>query len=77
MSIASTARQFYDSELRHQLEESRHGHFVAIDPESKEYFISDSFLGAALAAKAAHPQQKPFVIRVGYDAAFHIGSAAR
>jgi hypothetical protein len=77
MSIASTAKQFYESELKHQLEQSNHGHFVAINPDSKEYFVSESFLGAALAAKAAHPSQKPFVIRVGHDAAFHIGSATR
>jgi hypothetical protein len=30
-----------------------------------------------MAAKAAHPERKPFVIRVGHDAAFHIGSALR
>ena len=77
MSIASTAKEFYESELRHQLEKSSHGHFVAIDADSKEYFVSESFLGAALAAKAAHPSEKPFVIRIGHDAAFHIGSATR
>ena len=77
MSISSTARLFYDSELRHDLKKNRHGQFVAIDADSKEYFISDSFLGAAMAAKAAHPEREPFVIRVGHDAAFHIGSALR
>ena len=77
MSISSTAKLFYDSELRHDLEKSKYGQFVAIDADSKEYFISDSFVGAALAAKAAHPTKKPFVIRVGHDAAFHIGSALR
>jgi hypothetical protein len=77
MSIASTAKEFYESELKDQLEKNSYGHFVAIDPDSKEYFVSDSFLGAALAAKAARPLQKPFVVRVGYDAAFHIGSATQ
>jgi len=76
-SIASIVKTFYDSELKHQLENSKYGHFVAIHPRSKDYFVSDSFLGAALAAKAAHPDQKPFVIRVGHDAAFHIGSTSR
>jgi hypothetical protein len=77
MSIASTAKEFCESELKDQLEKNSHGHFVAIDPDSEESFMSDSFLGAALAAGAARPLQKPFVVRVGYDAAFHIRSATR
>lgn len=36
MSIASIVKTFYDSELKHQLENSKYGHFVAIHPHSKD-----------------------------------------
>jgi hypothetical protein len=32
-------------------------------------------LEAAMAAREAEPDYIPFVIRIGYDAAFHIGAA--
>jgi hypothetical protein len=77
MSLASTAKAFYESDLKEQLERDSHGQFVAIAPDTKEYFVSETFLGAAMAARSARPLQKPFVIRVGHDAAFHIGMATR
>jgi hypothetical protein len=76
MSIAEQARQIYESELRGQLETEHRDEFVAIEPVSKSYFLAASFIEAALAAKAAHPDRKSFVLRVGREAAFHLGAAA-
>ncbi|MFN6108445.1 MAG: hypothetical protein ACK5EA_28835 [Planctomycetaceae bacterium] len=75
MSLAVLARQFYESELKARLEPIHSGEYVAIVPHFREFFIASSFVAAALAARAAHPDQTPFVIRVGHDAAFHIGAA--
>jgi len=69
------ARQFDESELKARLEPFHSGEYVAIVPQIRECFIANSFVAAALAARAAQPDQTPFVIRVGHDAAFHIGTA--
>lgn len=76
MSIAAQAKQIYQAELQAQLESAHRGQFVAIEPVSRAYFIGATFVDAALAAKRAHPDRKSFVIRVGHDAAFHLGAGA-
>lgn len=77
MSIAGEAKRFYESDLRAQLEASHRGEFVAVEPKSRAYFVGATFIDAALAAKQAHPEDKSFVIRIGYDAAVHIGAATK
>jgi hypothetical protein len=76
MSIAEQAKRVYDSRLRSELEPNHHGQFVAIEPLSASYFLGDQFIDAALAAKNAYPDRKSFVIRVGHDAAFHLGGCS-
>jgi len=76
MSIAEAAKQVYEEDLRFQLEREHKDDFVAIEPSSRSYFIGKNFLEVALAAKEAYPDRKSFVIRVGHDAAFHIGGFA-
>ena len=75
MSISETAKDVYERELRGQLEATHRDKFVAIEPLSKAFFLGDTFLAAALAAKNAFPERKSFVLRIGHDAAFHIGAA--
>jgi hypothetical protein len=38
--------------------------------------LGDQFIDAAMAAKKAYPDRRSFVIRVGHEAAFHIGGYA-
>lgn len=75
MSIAEQAKRFYESRLKAELEAKHRDQFVAIEPESESYFLGDEFIDAAMAAKNAYPDRKSFVIRVGHEAAFHIGGA--
>ncbi|NLF16752.1 MAG: hypothetical protein GX595_05785 [Lentisphaerae bacterium] len=77
MSIARQATEVYESEYRERLEAEHFGEFVAIEPESRQSFVAPTFVEAALAAKAAFPARKSFVIRIGYDAAVHIGAATK
>ncbi len=77
MSVAMQAKAVYEADLRSRLEAKNHGDFVAIEPDSRESFVAPTFMEAAMAAKAAHPDKKSFVIRVGYEAAVHIGAATR
>ena len=76
MSIAEAAKQVYEQDLRSQLEREHKDDFVAIEPSSRSYFLGKTFLEVALAAKEAYPDRKSFVIRIGHDAAFHIGGFA-
>lgn len=75
MSIAEQAKQIYESELKSRLEAEHRDQFVAIEPVSKAFFLGGSFIEAALAAKSAHPDRKSFVLRIGREAAFHLGAA--
>ena len=75
MSIANAAKRIYESELRKSLEPKHKDEFVAIEPESKSHFLGKTFLEAALAAKNAFPDRKSFVLRIGHEAAFHIGAS--
>lgn len=75
MSVAKQAKEVYDTELRARLEAEHRDEYVAIEPTSKAFFLADTFIAAALAAKKAFPGRPSFVIRIGHDAAFHIGAS--
>ena len=74
MSVAKAAKDLYEAKFRAKLEAMHIGKYVAIEPESRKYFLADSFVGAATAAKKAFPDRMSFVLRIGHDAAVHIGS---
>lgn len=77
MSIAEDAKRIYETDLRVALEREHHGEFVAIEPESRSHFLGQTFVEVALAAKNAYPERKSFVLRIGHDAAFHLGAATK
>ncbi len=76
MPIANESKQVYQT-LKDSLEADHLGEFVAIEPSSKSHFIGKTFIDAAMAAKKAFPDQISFVIRIGQEAAFHIGASAQ
>ena len=76
MSVAQQAKRVYESRLKAKLEAQHRDQFVAIEPESESFFLGDKFIDAAMAAKKAHPDRMSFVIRIGHEAAFHIGGFA-
>ena len=76
MSVAEQAKRVYESRLKAELEAKHRDRFVAIEPISESFFLGDEFIDAAMAAKNAYPERKSFVIRVGHEAAFHIGGFA-
>ena len=75
MSVAEQAKAIYELELRDRLEASHRDQYVAIEPISKAFFLGETPLTAAMAAKEAFPERKSFLLRIGHDAAFHIGAA--
>ena len=75
-TVAVRAKAFYFDKLQKSLEAAHFDRFVAIEPESGNHFLGDSFIEAALSAKQAHPDRESFVIRIGHDTAFHIGASS-
>ena len=75
-TVAEKAKEIYDSRLQPQLEATQMNKFVAIEPESGEHFVADSFSLAVADARKAYPDRLAFVVRVGHKAAIHIGGMA-
>jgi len=73
--IAREAKRIYEEQLRTSLEESHMDEFVAIEPESESHFLGQTFFEAAMTAKNAFPDRRSFVLRIGHEAAFHIGAS--
>jgi hypothetical protein len=75
MTIADAAKRIYELELRTTLESQHRDEYVAIEPDSKSHFLGKTFLEAAMAAKSAFPDRTSFVVRIGHEAAFHMGAS--
>ncbi len=75
-SVIARAKQVY-AQHRETLESEHRDRFVAIEPESGDYFLADSFDAAVRAARSAHPSRLSHTIRIGHEAAFHIGLMER
>lgn len=67
------ANRFYEERLRTELERTHLNSFVAIEPESAEFFLGRTLSEASAKASAAHPERRCCVLRVGHPVALHIG----
>lgn len=76
-SVIDRAKQIYANQLRAALESQHLDRFVAIEPESGEYFLGDTFDEAVKSARTKYPSRLSHTIRIGHRAAFHIGGVQR
>ena len=72
-SVISRAKQIYADRLQLELEANHNNRFVAIEPESGEYFLGDTFDQAVQSVHTKYPARLSHTIRIGHVAAFHIG----
>jgi hypothetical protein len=72
-SVIDRAKRIYAERLQVALEASDRDRFVAIEPESGDYFLADTLDGAVNAADEKHPTRLTHVIRIGHQAAVHLG----
>jgi hypothetical protein len=72
-SIIDRAKRIYAEQLRADLETGHLNRFVAIEPESGEYFLGDTFDEAVKSAGTKYPSRLSHTIRIGHRAAFHLG----
>lgn len=68
------AERIYLEQLRSKLEQSHLHSFVAIEPESGDYFLGPTLSEASAAAHAKYPSRRCGVLRVGHEATVHIGA---
>lgn len=74
-SVISRAKEIYER-LRSDLEANHRNQFVAIEPDSGDFFIGQTFDEAVKSARSKYPSKLSHTIRVGHAAAFHIGGCA-
>ncbi len=72
-SVADRARTIYESRLKSELEPLHRDEFVAIEPESGDYFLGKTLSEAIGASRAKHPEKFAHAFRVGHRAAVHFG----
>jgi hypothetical protein len=72
-SIIERAKRIYTEQLQAVLEPQHLNRFVAIEPDSGEYFLDETFDEAVKSARAKHPSRLTHTIRIGHRAAFHLG----
>jgi hypothetical protein len=71
--VIDRAKRLYDDRLKGELEAKHKDRFVAIEPQSGEIFLADTFDEAVDAARRKYPARLSHTIRIGHAAAFHIG----
>lgn len=69
-------KRLYDERLRGELEPENTGRFLAVDPDSENYFLGDTDVEALTAAREAMPGSLFYLVRVGYETAHAIGGHA-
>ena len=73
IDLANRARAIYDASLRDELEATHRDDFVAVEPESGNYFLGKTLSEAIQAARAVYPDRLSFVLRVSHKAAVEFG----
>ena len=71
--VTKLGKKFYEEHLKPILEPQENGKFVAIEPESQEYFIGTTALEAIKKGNSNFPDKILFLARVGFPAAHKIG----
>jgi hypothetical protein len=72
-SVIERSKKLYAEQLQAVLEPQHLNRFVAIEPESGDYFLGDTFDEAVKSAWEKHPSRLSHTIRIGHRAAFCLG----
>jgi len=71
------AEEIYATRLQAELELEHRDKFVAIEPESGDYFLGKTLNEATQAARQIYPDRLTHAMRVGHRAALHFGLHVR
>jgi hypothetical protein len=70
--VIERAKRIYAEQLKTVLESQHLNRFVAIEPDSGEYFLADTFDEAVKSARAKYPSRLSHTIRIGHRAALRV-----
>ena len=73
-NLAEKGRRYYEEHLRTRLEPDENGRYLALEPESGQYFLGKTGGQALAQALAALPEHYFYLTRVGYGYAHRFGS---
>ena len=71
--VIERAKRIYADQLKSRLESEHWDQFVAIEPESGEFFLGETFDDAVKSARTKYPSRLSHTIRIGHRAAYHLG----
>ena len=71
------AEEVYETRLRVGLEPKHMDEFVAIEPESGDYFLGKTLSEAIGSARRLYPDRLAHAMRVGHKTALHFGMHVR
>ena len=72
--VAQHGTELYEQQIKAQVEDGNQGKFLVINTETGEYEMDADDVLAAKRAKSRFPDAPLFSMRVGYAAAYRIGS---
>jgi len=75
--IVRRAEAIYDARLKSILEPDHNHEFVAIEPDSGDYFLGQTLSQAIGLSRKSHPDKLAHAMRVGHKAALHFGMKIR
>ena len=73
LDVARRADSLYEEKLRQDLEANHRNSFVAIEPDSGDFFLGQTLSDAISSARAAYPDRISFALRVGHPTAVNLG----
>lgn len=73
IDVANRAKAIYEERLKGTLEVTHLNEFVAIEPDSGDFFLGKTLSEAIQAARSAHPQRLPFALRIGHRVTVELG----
>ncbi len=71
--VVRRGREIYERDLRARLEADHRGRFAAIDPDTRDFAVADDELGAIRSLRQRYPSVEPYIVRIGYPAAYRLG----
>jgi len=74
--LVKRGQSTYRERLASLLEPSHDGEFVAVEPDSAQYFLGNTASAALIAARAAMPNNLFYLTRVGRETAHTVGGHA-
>jgi len=67
--LVRKGKELYERRLKKLLEPEHKGEYIAIEPESGDYYLGQTMSEAYEKAAAAYPDKKFYLARVGHRAA--------